>query len=877
MAYEGETYTFVITGTVNSYAATTSSGTLSNYATVNLNSTYTLTSNTVTTTISKGYVYVHYVDYNTGDYLEAKSTAAYDYVGLTYSTTQKTFSGYTFVEDSGNTSGTITSDTINVYYYYTAEPDGVSAPVKTVSSDTTSIGDTLTYTITWNVTDASSYSNTYYYTSLVFTDELPIGFSYSSIKVYNSSGTNVTSKAGTASTSGSYTTGITLTYTFDTDYLEDTFTYDGGAYTFVITGTVKYATNLTSPLENIVNISLTDYLGESYDLDSNEVKTTIPKGNYIIYYQDYYTKENIATSVTGTSTWVGIEYETSGKTISGYTYYTNSGNTSGTIVEGTTYIYYYYVADPDEPDDPVKTVDKTESYVGDTITYTITWDVTDASDYNDTITGYYYDSLVFTDTLQAGLKYSSLVVYNSSGTNITSTAGTTSTSGTYTSGVTVTYTFNSTYLQNTMAYEGETYTFVITATLYSSTYLTSPIENTANISLTDSLSNSYDLDSNEVETTLPSGKTITYYKDYYTKSNIVSSVTSSSKLVGASYSTTKKDLSSYGYTYYTNSGNTSGTIVEGTTYIYYYYVADPDEPDDPVKTVDKTEANVGDTITYTITWDVTDATDYNDTITGYYYDSLIFTDTLQTGLEYQSMIVKDSNSTDVTETAGSISTDGQLVTYTFDTDYLTNTIIYEGETYTFVITCKITDDIDSSTITNSANISLEDTLEYTYSLDTNEVTTTIPTGTVITYYLDKDTLEEIADSITTEDYSGKDYTTSPKDISGYAVSSNSGNTTGAYTDGIIYVYYYYVKAPDTPDDPVKTVDKTESYVGDTITYTITWDVTDASEYKEASEYYYTSLVFTDELPKYFVIDTSSQYLTVYDSSGTDVTSTARYC
>ena len=81
---------------------------------------------------------------------------------------------------------------------------------------------------------------------------------------------------------------------------------------------------------------------------------------------------------------------------------------------------------------------------------------------------------------------------------------------------------------------------------------------------------------------------------------------------------------------------------------------------------------------------------------------------------------------------------------------------------------------------------------------------------------------------------------------------------------------FITPAGNVPDDPVKTVSSETASIGDTITYTITQDISESSQY---IDFYYESLIFSDSLP----IGVTYTSLKAYDSSGTDVTSTARYC
>lgn len=104
------------------------------------------------------------------------------------------------------------------------------------------------------------------------------------------------------------------------------------------------------------------------------------------------------------------------------------------------------------PSDPVKTVDKAESQLGDSLTYTVEQKISKRFD-----SAFHYSALTFTDIIDSNLTYNSLKVYNENGADITASAGTV---GYDSSSRKLTYTFNSSYL-NSMAYNGQTYKFVI--------------------------------------------------------------------------------------------------------------------------------------------------------------------------------------------------------------------------------------------------------------------------------------------------------------------------------------------------------------------------------------------------------------------------------
>ena len=124
------------------------------------------------------------------------------------------------------------------------------------------------------------------------------------------------------------------------------------------------------------------------------------------------------------------------------------------------------------PHTPIKEVAQSEYNIGDDITWTISQTVAERG--VNASAEYAYSALKLSDTLDDALAFKSIEVYDGKGSVITSTAGTHNVSD-----QNVTYTFNSNYLSKEMLYQGETYTFVITATLSKPPAGTSVIENQA--------------------------------------------------------------------------------------------------------------------------------------------------------------------------------------------------------------------------------------------------------------------------------------------------------------------------------------------------------------------------------------------------------------
>ena len=89
--------------------------------------------------------------------------------------------------------------------------------------------------------------------------------------------------------------------------------------------------------------------------------------------------------------------------------------------------------------------------------------------------------------------------------------------------------------------------------------------------------------------------------------------------------------------------------------------------------------------------------------------------------------------------------------------------------------------------TNSASEISENTTENGTSIISDEE---VATYTVTVYYLDEDTLEEIADTVTTTYDEGDTYETEQLEIEGYTYSSVEGETEGTVTGDITVIYYY---------------------------------------------------------------------------------------
>ena len=237
----------------------------------------------------------------------------------------------------------------------------------------------------------------------------------------------------------------------------------------------------------------------------------------------------------------------------------------------------------------------------------------------------------------------------------------------------------------------------------------------------------------------------------------------------------------------------------------WFYFADTvlwaNIPEDPIKSVSSNEATDGDEITYTIKQEIFDSSEY---VGSYYYESLIFTDTLPNGITYKNFTLLDGDSEDVTEIAGTLSVSGQKITYTFNDDYLENTMKYEGETYTFIIK-GVVDSPESVELTNTSETTFND-----YTVESNEVSTTVQ-ETITVYYIDKITNDTLYTYSYTGDY-GEEVFTEAKNFEGYILIEIPEQEEYILIENI-FVYYYYEPTVEITITKVAQGDEDETLKG----------------------------------------------------------------
>lgn len=145
-----------------------------------------------------------------------------------------------------------------------------------------------------------------------------------------------------------------------------------------------------------------------------------------------------------------------------------------------------------------------------------------------------------------------------------------------------------------------------------------------------------------------------------------------------------------------------------------------------------TEAAVGDKLVYSVTQEVNDL-GVNAFVR---YEDMAMTDTLPEGLSYVSARMLNENGVDITNSAGSLSYNESTreVKFTFSSNYLSNSMPLNGESYTLEITTIIDSIPDSGKYENTGFTFINDT-----QLTSNKVTTPIiPPSFTIDKKADKD-------------------------------------------------------------------------------------------------------------------------------------------
>ena len=204
-------------------------------------------------------------------------------------------------------------------------------------------------------------------------------------------------------------------------------------------------------------------------------------------------------------------------------------------------------------------------------------------------------------------------------------------------------------------------------------------------------------------------------------------------------------------------------------------------PSAPVKTVNKTESELGDTLVYTVNQKISQRYD-----SAFTYSSLVFKDTIDKNLTYNSLKVYNENGADITAQAGTVGYNSQTrqLTYTFNRNYL-NSMPYNGQIYKFEISTKVNNTSTSATITDKAS----STINNSSTLESNTVSTTLKSKVVV-HYVNKQGVKIAEDTVINGNLLDR-YETSAKDVYAYELVSDSGNTSGTMQKNTTEVTYVY--------------------------------------------------------------------------------------
>lgn len=206
-------------------------------------------------------------------------------------------------------------------------------PVKSVSSEEVNAGDELVYTISQCMPTATD--GNFKLSTLSVSDELMTdGITYKSLKVYNDSGGDITSSAGTTKFSDN-----TLTYDFNSSYLSS-LTYTGQEYRFVITVDVN-----ENPTINQIDNYCTTLINNASKLTSNIVQTEIVSTVKVNYIDEDGKEIHASEEIKGK---ILEEYTTTPLEIEKYDLITTPENANGefdVVQKEVTYVYRKNVKD----------------------------------------------------------------------------------------------------------------------------------------------------------------------------------------------------------------------------------------------------------------------------------------------------------------------------------------------------------------------------------------------------------------------------------------------------------------------------------------------------------------------------------------------------
>lgn len=284
----------------------------------------------------QGKLTVRHVDENGEDLLDPVLTTKA--VGTTYNETKKEIYGYTFKEDTGNTSGKYIEGTTEVVFTYTKNDGTVTenSVVKTGPENITSVNGVFNYTLTYKG-EIKDYKGT---AKLTLVDRLP--YELDDDSTYEGCTYNAQDKTLTCERE--------FTVSENNTKVEASFALS-----------LKFKNIDSDKITNKVESKL-EY-GNNHEEDDDETETEVFKGTVIARYFDE-NGEKIASEES--SEGLGeSEYTTSKKDIYGYTYKTVVGEENGKYTaKETIYVDYIYTKNDGTVTENVTTKNQVNEIVG---------------------------------------------------------------------------------------------------------------------------------------------------------------------------------------------------------------------------------------------------------------------------------------------------------------------------------------------------------------------------------------------------------------------------------------------------------------------------------------------------------------------------------
>ena len=223
---------------------------------------------------------------------------------------------------------------------------------------------------------------------------------------------------------------------------------------------------------------------------------------------------------------------------------------------------------------------------------------------------------------------------------------------------------------------------------------------------------------------------------------------------------------------YSSTANTCGYHI----HLYPYGLM---LPENPQKLVNEEKIELDEDVIYTISQNFPKARTSN-----HFLSSLVFKDKLAEGFKYKELKVYNEKNEDITEKAGKINYENNILTYTYDTEYLKE-INYNGQTYKYIITGTSTKELETSQLSNKAEFILNDL----YTLESNTVISDIYSYIKV-FYVDEEGNGLVEPDILQGNLY-EEYITKAKEIKGYTLVKTPTNAKGKYgeeNNSVIYVY-----------------------------------------------------------------------------------------